>query len=104
MKQIFIDKFTIPRIVIKEFMPRMNYNIKFIKTLPGFENGSVYRRIDENGNIIVITVAVWRDEDSLNNAKEKVQAEYQRIQFNPAELLPRLNITVERGIYEEVQD
>ncbi len=102
MKQIFIDKFSIPKDAYEEFVQRMNYNRNFLRTLPGFLEDSAYERIDESGNIIVITVAIWENLEVLNKAKEAVQAEYKRIEFNPEEFLNRLKITMDRGIYKEI--
>ena len=102
MQQIFIDKFIIPKNAKQEFTERMNFNRDFIKNLPGFLGDTAYEREDENGNTICITVANWENEDALNQAKVAVQAEYQRINFNPAELLTRLHITMERDTYQPV--
>lgn len=103
MNQIFIDRFVVPKNSFEEFVQRMNYNRNFIKNIPGFIKDTAYERTDENGNIIVITIAVWASEELLNKAKETVQSEYKRIGFNPAEMLARLNITMERGTYTEIE-
>lgn len=102
MKQIFIDKFTIPQQAKQEFTEKMNINRAFIKNLPGFIADSAYERIDQNGNINCMTIALWASEQALNEAKAAVQAEYQRIGFNPTELLARLNIIMEREVYQPV--
>ncbi|NHA05069.1 antibiotic biosynthesis monooxygenase [Mucilaginibacter sp. HC2] len=99
---VFIDKFVIPQNGKQEFTERMNFNRDFIKNLPGFLGDAAYERIDENGNMICITIANWESEEALNQAKLKVQAEYQRIDFNPAELLSRLNITMVRAVFQPV--
>lgn len=104
MKQIFIDKFKIPQNAIEEFSQRMNYNRKFLKTIPGFINDTAYEMKDENGNLNIITVAVWENEEVLKKAKELVQEEYKRIAFDPAEMMSRLNVTMERGVYKEIVD
>lgn len=104
MKQILIDKFVVPSNTVEEFIQRMNYNRNFLKTIPGFINDSVYERREENGNLNIITIAIWENEAILNKAKELVQEEYKRIGFNPAEMIERLNITMERGIYKEIED
>ena len=101
MHQIFIDKFTIPESAFKEFSERINYNRQFLKKIPGFIQDKVYKSADEHGNILIITVAEWKDVLSLNNAKEIVQNEYKRINFNPAEFITKLNIKMERGTYQE---
>jgi hypothetical protein len=37
----------------------------------------------------------------LNNTKEAVQVEYRRQNFNLPEILKRLNVTIDRGIYKK---
>lgn len=102
MKQVFIDKFIIPENAFKEFSERMNYNRSFIKNITGFIQDKVYKGKDEAGNIIIITMAEWKDEESLLAAKALVQEEYKKINFNPAEFIAKLNIKMERGIFNEI--
>lgn len=102
MHQIFIDKFVIPETSFDEFSERMNYNREFIKNISGFIQDKVYKSKDEKGNILIITIAEWEDELSLTKAKELVQNEYKRIDFNPPEFLSRLNVKMERGTYKEI--
>jgi len=101
MHQIFIDRFIIPESSFNEFSERMNYNRAFIKKISGFIQDTVYKSADEQGNILIITIAEWEDELSLKKAKELVQNEYKRINFNPSEFMLRLNIKMERGTYQE---
>ena len=98
----FIDKFLVPEKAKQEFMERVNINRNFIKTLPGFIEDAAYERTDEYGNLIFITIAVWENEDALKKAKEAVQAEYKKQGFDPAAMFERLNITMDRGTYQEV--
>jgi predicted ester cyclase/heme-degrading monooxygenase HmoA len=98
----FIDKFLVPEKAKQEFMERMNFSRNFIKTLPGFIEDAAYESKDGNGNYSIVTIAVWKNEEALQQAKESMQAEYKKQGFNPSELLQRLNIIMERGIYEEV--
>lgn len=102
--QIFIDKFFVPANAKAEFIQRMNINRKFISKLPGFIRDDVYARNNENGNMICITVAVWENQDALNKAKATVQAEYKREGFDPAAMMERLNITMDRGVYEKLEN
>ena len=101
MKQILIDKFLIPQEAIEEFTNRMNYNRNLIKGISGFLGDNVYNRPDENGKFIIITIAQWKDENFMANAKEAVQNEYKRNGFDLPGFIARLNITMERGIYQE---
>lgn len=97
----FIDKFLVPASAKEEFMQRANFNRTFIKKLPGFIEDAAYERVDENGNIIFITIAAWENEDAVKKAKEAVQAEYKKQGFDLAAMLARLNVTIDRGMYAE---
>lgn len=100
---IFIDRFSVPEKAAEEFITQMNDNRNFIKNLPGFVRDHVYERTDEDGYRIIVTVAVWENEDMLTHAREAVQTEYQRTGFNPQEFMERLDIRMmERGIYREL--
>ena len=102
MHQIFIDRFIVPESSFNEFSERMNYNREFIKNIPGFIQDTVYKSVDEQGNVLIITIAEWEDELSLKKAKELVQNEYKRINFNPQEFMLKLNVKMERGTYQEI--
>jgi len=104
MKQIFIDKFLVPAKAKQEFLDRMNINRTFIKTLNGFTEDAAYERTDEDGNLICITIAVWENEDVLKKAKDAVQEEYKKQGFNMPEMLERLHITIDRGLYTKMEN
>jgi heme-degrading monooxygenase HmoA len=104
MKQIFIDKFFVPAKAKQEFLNRMNINRSFIKTLNGFTEDAAYERTDEDGNLICITIAVWENEDVLKKAKEAVREEYKKQGFNMPEMLERLHITIDRGLYTKMEN
>ena len=87
-----------------EFVQQMKYNRKFISTLPGYIKGEAFKQANENGELFFITTAFWENENAMNQAKEAVMAEFKRIGFNPLEFYQRLNIKLERGIYNQISD
>jgi len=101
MEQIFIDKFFVPANAKTEFGERMNINRDFIKKLPGFIRDNVCERTDENGDFFYVTVAVWANEEAIQNAKKEVQAEYQKNGFDMTAMLKRLDIVIDRGVYTQ---
>lgn len=103
-KQILIDKFFIPKNSIEEFNQRMKYNRDFIKNLPGFIKDEVFVQTAEDGSLTVITVATWENQERLTRARDVVQNEYKRIGFNPVEFYQRLNIKMERGLFQDMED
>lgn len=100
----FIDKFVIPTAAREEFMKRTQINREFIKKLPGFIEDEMYISTDTDGNTHCVTVAVWENEEALQKAKEKVQEFYREDGFNPAEMLKRLHITMDRGVYSKIEE
>lgn len=100
----FIDKFIVPQKSGEEFIRQMKYNRNFIKDLAGFVKGEAYEQRDEEGNLTVITTATWKNQDYLNEAKDLVQAEFKRINFNPPAFYQRLNIKLERGIFTYIEN
>ena len=99
----FIDQFSIPEKSIAEFLPQMNSNRNFVKVLPGYIKGEAFQHYDKDGNLILITVAVWENQDQLNKAKTIMQAEFKKNKFNPAEFNQRLKITMKRGEFNSLK-
>ncbi|MEO6978697.1 MAG: hypothetical protein ABJA76_03070 [Mucilaginibacter sp.] len=104
MKQILIDKFVVPANALTAFSERMNYNRNFIKKLDGFVTDTAYKRTDQTGNIIIITVATWQNAVAIEKAKIAVQTEYQRAGFNMVDFITNLGIKIEREFYGELTD
>jgi steroid delta-isomerase-like uncharacterized protein len=100
----FIDKFLVPAAAIPEFQQRTKINRDFIRTLPGFIKDEAYQYADDNGDLICITIAEWESIEAMNKAKEAVQAEYKKEGFNPAEMMKRLNISMDRAMYHLVKN
>jgi len=97
-----IDKFFVPKNSIAEFKKQLHINKSFIEALPGLIRMDEFEQLDSDGNLNFVTVARWKDQTSIDNAKAAVQAEFKRIGFNGTEFYQRLNIKLERGIYTKV--
>lgn len=98
----FVDRFIMPKSSFPRFFEKLEMNRRFIKNLEGFISDEVMLK-EENGNIIVMTVAVWENNQALDKAKSLVKEEYQRIGFNPAEFFQRLNITKQRETFKSIE-
>lgn len=101
---ILIDKFFVPAAAKQEFLERMTYNRNYIRTLPGFLRDEIYSSTDADGNLHIVTVAVWKDQQAIDKAKIAVQAEYKRVGFDMPGMLNRLHITIDRGIYSPMTE
>ncbi|HLT80263.1 MAG TPA: ester cyclase [Cyclobacteriaceae bacterium] len=95
----FVDRFHVPKDAVDAFTERMNHNRAFIKSIPGFVRDEVMATKLENGDLSIMTVAVWETIEHLDNARKVVQEEYRKINFDPAEFTKRHGITMERQLY-----
>jgi predicted ester cyclase len=99
----FVDKFIIPKNARGEFIQRMQANRNLIKSIPGFIKDEVIAYEDANGNLTLMSIAVWQNQGFLDKAQQLVEAEYKKINFKPAEFTERLNIKMERETYKAYQ-
>ncbi|MDF3820874.1 antibiotic biosynthesis monooxygenase [Leptospira sp. 96542] len=102
MNKILIDRFTVPRIHKNIFFERVTLNRKLIHTFSGFIKDSIYV-LEKEDVIQIVTVAVWSDEAKFFSAKEKVRKSYLEEGFDMPQFLKNLGITIDRGVYEELQ-
>jgi hypothetical protein len=61
--------------------------------------GFVYENTHGRSRHHVVTTAVWKDEEAFQNAKKSAAEGFQRIGFNPPEIMKTLKVEVERGVY-----
>lgn len=99
-----IDKFFVPAASKAEFYERMHINRSFLQHLPGLIRQDAYAYTDKDDNLVCVTVAQWESKEAIEKAKSAVQAEYKREGFDMQGMLKRLNITIDRGIYTDVDE
>jgi heme-degrading monooxygenase HmoA len=99
MEVVLIDKFIVPEESKAEFLEAVRSSATFLRTLPGFVDGFVYERTDSESGQNVVTTAVWKDEEAFQNAKKSAAEEFKRIGFNPPEIMKKLKVEIERGVY-----
>jgi predicted ester cyclase len=100
----FIDKFSIPKANIEAFKKQMNEVRGGLRTLPGYVKGEAFEQYDNEGNLTIVTLAIWENQQKQDEAKAAVQAEFKRRGFNAAEFYQQLNIKLERGQYSLLKD
>jgi len=102
MEQVLIDRITVPANANDAFTQRMDINRGILKQIPGFVRDEVFETQGENGDLVYLTVAVWKDAHALKKAKERVEAEYARTGFDPVAFCQERHIKMQRGIYQPV--
>jgi len=96
---VLIDKFIVPEESKVAFLAEVRNSSALLRTLPGFVEGFVYENVHGGSRHNFVTTAVWKDEDAFQNAKKRAAEEFQKIGFNPPEIMKRLKVEMERGIY-----
>jgi heme-degrading monooxygenase HmoA len=99
MEVVLIDKFIVPEESKGEFLEAVRSSATFLRTLPGFVEGFVYEKTDDESRHNVMTTAAWKDEEAFQNAKKSAAEEFKRIGFNPPEIMKKLKVEIERGVY-----
>jgi heme-degrading monooxygenase HmoA len=96
---VLIDKFIVPEESKAEFLAEVRKSSAFLRTLPGFVEGFVYENTDSGARHNVVTTAIWKDEAAFQNARKSAAEGFQRIGFNPPEIMRKLKVEIERGVY-----
>ena len=99
MEVVLIDKFVVPEESKAQFFAEVKKSSAFLRTLPGFIEGFIYENMDGGSRHNVVTTAVWTDDEAFQNARKRAAEEFQRIGFNPPEIMKRLKVEIERGVY-----
>lgn len=103
MKNVLIDRFTVPVSAATEFVSRLKRAGQQLRTQPGLVRYAVYESTTADGQLVFVTVAVWASEQAIQQAKAAMQAAHQQTSGNPADMYARLHITLERGLYSEAE-
>ena len=96
--KIVIGRVFVPKSSLEEFR-KQNITSAFLKALPGFIKGQSYEMLDDSGNLNLVTMTTWLNQEVYENAERSLKAYYKSINFNPMTYRERLKITAEHGVY-----
>jgi hypothetical protein len=96
---VLLDKFMVPEESKAAFLEEVRKSSAFLRTLLWFVEGFVYESTDGASRHNVVTTAVWKNDEAFQNAKKSAVEEFERIGFNPPEIMRKLKVEIERGIY-----
>jgi heme-degrading monooxygenase HmoA len=99
METVLIDQFVMPEAAVEEFLKQAHFSANVVKTRPGFVEGYIFRRAGGDGRVNVVTTAVWASQAAMEEARRSVSEEFAKIGFDPPEIMKRLGVQLERGIY-----
>jgi heme-degrading monooxygenase HmoA len=99
VETILIDQFLVPQSAAQEFLENVHFSANIVKTRAGFVEGYVYERTTDDGQVNVITTAVWASESAMQEARQSIAAEFATIGFNPPQIMQRLGVQMQRATY-----
>ncbi|MEP6989584.1 MAG: antibiotic biosynthesis monooxygenase [bacterium] len=97
-----IDRFIVPLSAREEFLARVRQTHETLRMQPGFVRDLLVEQPADSGGVTILTLAEWDSHSRIEHAKAAVQAMQHEAQFNPRDLLARLGITAEMGLYHPV--
>jgi heme-degrading monooxygenase HmoA len=100
MQKVLIDKFVVPEESKAAFREVSRTIQGILKTLPGFVEGFVFEKREGDGRENVMTTAVWDSEHAFNEAKSRMAVELRQRGIDPPDVMRKLNVQIERGVYE----
>lgn len=100
METVLIDQFVVPEAAVEEFLQHASFSARIVKTHPGFIEGYLFKRANGDGRVNVVTTAVWASQAVMEAARKSIAEEFAQIGFNPPEIMKRLGVQIERGVYQ----
>jgi len=94
------DCFVVPEAALEAFTARMQQNLAFIRTLPGFRGHPVLEQRDGGSSFNLVTLAAWASREAYENAGREVRAYHQRLGVDLPALLQDWGVELVRGAYE----
>lgn len=99
MQVVPIDTFIVPEASRAALVQAARESATYLRTLPGFVEGYIFEKTGGDSSNTIVTTAVWQDQAAFENAQESAAAEFQRVGFNPREIMSKLDVTIQRAVY-----
>lgn len=97
-----VDKFIVPENARDEFLSRIMETHRILRAQPGFLQDSILEQTDGPGKYNIVTIAEWKNQESIAAAKEVVQEEHAKSGFSPQQTMERLGIQADIANYTSV--
>lgn len=97
-----VDKFIVPESSRNEFLSKIFETHRILRTQPGFLQDSILEQTDGPGKYNIVTVAEWKNQESIDAAKKVVQEEHEKNGFSPQKTMQRLGVEADIANYKSV--
>ncbi len=99
-----IDITGIPQNAIPAYSETSVFIRNTIRQQPGFIKYEIYQQTHDNGDLRVITIATWANQQHLDKARLVVPELVKKAGINLPSFLEQHGITVERSIYKVIEE
>lgn len=99
-----IDKISIPKKAIVAYSEKSLFIRNTLRQQPGFVKYEIFQKTGDSGDLRVITVATWVDRQYMDDARLVIREEMQKAGINMPTFLEQHGITMERDIYQAVEE
>jgi heme-degrading monooxygenase HmoA len=100
MQVVLIDTFTMPDESKREFLEAVAQSTTTLRRIPGYVEGYIYEKTGGETHNNIVTTTVWQDEQAFENARTQARVEFKKIGFDPANVMSKLQVQMQRGIYK----
>jgi heme-degrading monooxygenase HmoA len=97
-----IDRYTVPKTSLPEFLTGVRKMAAFLRTLPGLVRSFAVEAEAGPDKMSVITIAEWDSVESIRKAVVKVREMHQQSGTDRQQNLNRLGVTAEQSEYKPV--
>ena len=101
--KVNIGKIDVPKASIEEFRKQSSQTPIYLRTLPGFVKDAYYEMTDDSGNLHMMSVTVWENDEYYKKAQATLKKHYEDIHFNRMEFVQHLGLTVKHDAYSVLE-
>jgi heme-degrading monooxygenase HmoA len=98
-----VDKFSVPTAAREEFLKNVRNIHQLLQAFPGFVQDFLIEQSTSPDSFNLMTFIEWDSQESVENAKAKVNETYKQTGFDPQALIARLGIKADMATYKEIE-
>lgn len=98
-----VDRFAVPAAAEPEFLERVRATHALLEAQPGCLQSLILRQVSSTGDVTFVTLAAWESDAAIEAAKAAVRQAQEAANFRPSDLLDRLGIAADIGIYTALE-
>jgi hypothetical protein len=98
-----VDIFNVPTHARSRFIDRVEETHRVLRTIPGFIEDHILERPGGSGAYTIVTIAKWKDEETVRKAKTVVSAWHSKTGFSPQTLMRELGVEAAIGEFRPVE-